>query len=69
MGVWSAGAVVPALIELSVWGELWWPGFNCSVPVSEISVKYIIARAGREQFLHKAGLGLLEDGKTALCYC
>lgn len=59
MGVWSAGAVVTALIELSVRGELRSSGLNCSAPVSELSIRYVIARAGREQFFHKAGLGLL----------
>lgn len=60
VGVCSAGAVVTALIELSLWGELRWLGLNRSAPVSELSVKYIVACAGRKQFLHNAGMGLLE---------
>lgn len=59
VGVCSAGAVVTALTELSLWGELRWSRFNCSAPVSELSVKYITACDGKEQFLHKAGLGVL----------
>lgn len=53
---WLVQAVGTALVGLPLWGALHCSGVDCLAPLGELSVKYIRACAGREQFLYKAGL-------------